>query len=486
MKLFTAQLATETNTFAPCPTGWGGFQESGIFHGDASQRAPQGMGFALAEVRRLAERDGHEIVEGICAEAQPSGPTIRAVYESLRDEILGKIEAAQPLGGVLLVLHGAMVAEGYDDCEGDLLSRVRAIVGPEVPIAATLDPHCHFTERMRRSADILIAYKEYPHTDPIDRLREAYQLLLDTAAGKIRPTTGVYDCRMVGAWHTTSEPMATFVRRMKSLEGRDGVLSVSLGHGFPWGDVPEAGAKFWVVTDNNLADATALATQLGHEFWALREATRPAWLDVDTGLDRALEVGGGPVVIGDVADNPGGGAPGDNTVILRRIIERQIANVAIGCFWDLGAIQICHDAGVGATFDLRLGGKCGVASADPLDLRVTVRALTDQHTQSISGLTIPFGRAVWLEAANGVDIVLASVRNQVVGVDAFTGLGIDFESKRLVVVKSTQHFQAEFAPRAKAIFHIAAPGAVTPSFADLNYRRRDLNYWPRVSNPFEA
>jgi len=111
MKLFTAQLATETNTFAPCPTGWGGFEESGIFHGDASLRAPQGMGFALAEVRRLAERDGHEIVESICAEAQPSGPTIRAVYESLRDEILGKIEAAQPLGGVLLVLHGAMVAE---------------------------------------------------------------------------------------------------------------------------------------------------------------------------------------------------------------------------------------------------------------------------------------------------------------------------------------------------------------------------------------
>ncbi|MBN4668958.1 M81 family metallopeptidase, partial [Pandoraea nosoerga] len=125
--LFTAQLSTETNTFAPCPTGWGGFEESGIFHGDASLRAPQGMGFALAEARRLAERDGHEIVEGICAEAQPSGPTIRAVYESLRDEILGKLEAAQPLDGVLLLLHGAMVAEGYDDCEGDLLSRVRAI-----------------------------------------------------------------------------------------------------------------------------------------------------------------------------------------------------------------------------------------------------------------------------------------------------------------------------------------------------------------------
>ena len=152
--------------------------------------------------------------------------------------------------------------------------------------------------------------------------------------------------------------MAGFVRRMQSFEGRDGVLSVSLGHGFPWGDVPEAGAKLWVVTDDDLAKADALAAQLAREFWALRDATRPAWLDIDAGLDRALAVEGGPVVLADVADNPGGGAPCDSTFILRRVVERRIANVAIGCFWDLGAIQICKDAGVGATLNLRIGGKC--------------------------------------------------------------------------------------------------------------------------------
>lgn len=484
MKIFAAQLSTETNTFAPCPTGWGGFQENGIYRGDASIRASDSVGYMMAELRRLAESDGHELAEGLSAEAQPSGPVIREVYETLRDEIVAGVRAALPLDAVVLMLHGAMVAQNHDDCEGDLLACVREVVGPDVPIAATLDPHCHFTELMQYAANILIAYKEYPHTDGIERLHEVYRLVTQAAERKISPVTAVHDCRMVGAWHTTTEPMAGFVRRMKSFEGHDGILSVSLGHGFPWGDVPEAGAKLWVVADGDAQRAAALAHQLGNEFWALRYEVRPKWLDLDHGLDVALAVGTGPVVVADVADNPGGGAPGDSTFILRRIVERDIPNVALGCFWDLGAIQICADAGVGATLDLRIGGKCGTASGDPIDLRVTVRAVHDTHSQSIRGMSIPLGRSVWVEGANGLDIVLVSVRTQVIGVDAFTGLGVAMDAKRLVVVKSTQHFQAEFAPRAKAVVHLAAPGALTPDFAALPYRHRSLKYWPRVENPF--
>lgn len=484
MKIFAAQLSTETNTFAPCPTGWGGFQENGIYRGDASIRASDSVGYMMAELRRLAESDGHELAEGLSAEAQPSGPVIREVYETLRDEIVAGVRAALPLDAVVLMLHGAMVAQNHDDCEGDLLACVREVVGPDVPIAATLDPHCHFTELMQYAANILIAYKEYPHTDGIERLHEVYRLVTQAAERTISPVTAVHDCRMVGAWHTTTEPMAGFVRRMKSFEGHDGILSVSLGHGFPWGDVPEAGAKLWVVADGDAQRAAALAHQLGNEFWALRYEVQPKWLDLDHGLDVALAVGTGPVVVADVADNPGGGAPGDSTFILRRIVERDIPNVALGCFWDLGAIQICADAGVGATLDLRIGGKCGTASGDPIDLRVTVRAVHDTHSQSIRGMSIPLGRSVWVEGANGLDIVLVSVRTQVIGVDAFTGLGVAMDAKRLVVVKSTQHFQAEFAPRAKAVVHLAAPGALTPDFAALPYRHRSLKYWPRVENPF--
>ncbi|VVE78588.1 M81 family metallopeptidase [Pandoraea sputorum] len=484
MKIFAANLSTETNTFAPCPTGWGGFQENGIYRGDASIRASDSVGYMMAELRRLAEADGHELAEGLSAEAQPSGPVIREVYETLRDEIVAGVRAALPLDAVVLTLHGAMVAQNHDDCEGDLLACIREVVGPDVPIAATLDPHCHFTELMQYAANILIAYKEYPHTDGIERLHEVYRLVTQTAERKVSPVTAVHDCRMVGAWHTTTEPMAGFVRRMKSFEGHDGILSVSLGHGFPWGDVPEAGAKLWVVADSDPQRAAALAHQLGNEFWTLRHEVQPKWLDLDHGLDAALAVGTGPVVVADVADNPGGGAPGDSTFILRRIVERDIPNVALGCFWDLGAIQICADAGVGATLDLRIGGKCGTASGDPIDLRVTIRAVHDTHSQSIRGMSIPLGRSVWVEGPNGLDIVLVSIRTQVIGVDAFTGLGIAMDAKRLVIVKSTQHFQAEFAPRAKAVVHLAAPGALTPDFAALPYRHRSLNYWPRVENPF--
>ncbi|WP_174246526.1 M81 family metallopeptidase, partial [Burkholderia sp. L27(2015)] len=139
--------------------------------------------------------------------------------------------------------------DGYDDCEGDLVAHIRRIVGPDVIIGIELDLHCHYTELMHRSTDVIIAFKEYPHIDTEERGRELYRLLVDAASGRIRPVTAVFDCKMVGLWHTTREPMKSFVQRLQAVESQAGVLSVSLGHGFPWGDVPEAGARLWVVTD---------------------------------------------------------------------------------------------------------------------------------------------------------------------------------------------------------------------------------------------
>ncbi|TDP73026.1 M81 family metallopeptidase [Roseateles toxinivorans] len=485
MKFFVAQLETETNTFAAAPTGWGGFEACGIYRGDASVRAPDTTGAFMQAIRSILEADGHCVVEGLCASAEPFGRTVREVYESLREQMLADLRMAMPVDAVQLLLHGAMVADGYDDCEGDLMARVREIIGPDVPFGVELDLHCHFTERMRASADVIIAFKEYPHTDGVDRARELYRILLDMQAGRLRPTTAVFDCKMVGMWHTTREPMAGFVKRLQSFEGHDGVLSVSLGHGFPWGDVPESGAKLWVVTDNDTAKAQRLAEQLGREFWELRALTGGNALALDDALDQALQIDGGPVVLADVADNPGGGATSDSTFILRRLIERGIGNAVIGAFWDLGAIQICKDAGVGAVIDLRVGGKCGPASGAPVDLRVTVRAVVEAHSQSAvaMGVRAPMGTAVWVESAavpGGLHLLLASVRGQVFGTDAFTGLGLSLADKGLVVVKSSQHFHAEFAPIAKAVLYAATPGAINPDFARIPYVLRDLDYWPRV------
>ncbi len=486
MKWFIAHLATETNTFAAAPTGIKAFEEIGIYHGDASRRDPAGTGAFTHYLRGLVEGDGGEVAESLSTLAQPGGRTVRHVYEALRDEILDDLRAALPVDAVQLLLHGAMAAEGIDDCEGDLAARIREVVGAGVPIGLELDLHCHFTELMRRSADVIIAFKEYPHIDTDARALELYRILKDSALGRVRPVTAVFDCRMVGLWHTTREPMQGFVRRMQVAEREPGVLSVSLGHGFPWGDVPEAGARLWVVTDNDPALAQALADRLGAEFWALRTQIGPEVIGIDEALDAAApeyRAGGGPVVLADIADNPGGGAAGDSSFILRRLVERGEGNAVVGALWDLGAVHACQSAGAGARLALRIGGKCGPASGQPLDLEVTVRAIAENHTQSALGTRERLGDCVWVEADNGLHILLSSIRTQVYGLDAFTGIGISLADKNIVVVKSTQHFHAEFAPLARKVCYVTTPGAMSFDFAAIDYRARSLAYWPRMSDP---
>lgn len=487
MKLFMATLATETNTFSPIPTGRAAFYEDRTwFRNDGSRHPPQLGNVALITWRTLAERDGHIVVESICASAQPSGPTLRRIYEELRDTLLDDLRAAMPVDVVLLCMHGAMVAYGYDDCEGDTLARVREVVGPDVAVGIELDLHCHLTETMRASADVLITYKEYPHTDVAERAHELYALCTRAAAGKIRPVMAFQECRMISMWRTPEGPMRSFVRRMQSLEGHDSILSVSFGHGFPWGDVEEVGAKMVVVADGDRARAEALAKTLADEIFALREQTAKHEDTIDQGIDRALAVpaGAAPVVLADVADNAGGGAPSDNTAILRRLVDRGVRDALIGCFWDPVAVQFCTEAGEGASFDLRIGGKCGRASGDPVDLRVTVRRVLPRHDQTgLSGGRANLGASAWV-SHEGIDIVLVSVRSQTFGPDAFTGLGIGLAGKRIVVVKSTQHFYAAFAPVASEVRYVAAPGAIPPDYANIPFTKRTLPYWPRVADPF--
>jgi microcystin degradation protein MlrC len=483
MKIFAATFATETNTFAVVPTGRVDFDAYGIYRGDGSIKSPDGMGAFHAELCRLAAPDGHSVAESLVTFAQPSGTTLRAVYEEFRQDILDDLKAALPVGAVQLYLHGAMVADGYDDCEGDLIQHVRRIVGPDVPIGVELDLHCHFTEAMRTAADIIICYKEYPHTDGIDRLRELYRLTMQQAAGKLRPVTAMHDCRMVGLWHTTAEPMKSFVRRMQSFEGRDGVLSVSLGHGFPWGDTPDTGARLWVVADGDLAKATALAAQLGREFRDLRHQTYTAPLSIADAVAKALAAKSGPVVLADVGDNAGGGAMSDSTFILRALLDAGARDAVLGCYWDLGAVALCRSAGVGATLDLRIGGKCGPLSGDPVDLRVTVRAILDDHGQHALSLRYLLGTCVWVQAANGIDLVLNTTRSQVFTPEAFEPLGIRLADKKIIVVKSSQHFHAGFAPIAKDIIYVGSPGSTAQDFARIPFRKRSLDYGPRIENP---
>jgi len=481
MRIFTAMLATETNTFSPIPTGWSCFEEAGIERGAGVTRG--GTGSLSHLWGEMAQADGHEAVHSVCAWASPAGPTVRAVYESLRDEILRDAQREGPFDIALVHLHGAMVADGYDDCEGDLLTRLRAVLGPKAIIGVELDLHCHITEAMLANADAIITFKEYPHIDAGPRARELFRLCVDAAAGQTRPVMATWDCRMVNMFPTPSGPMAAFVAEMKAQEGRDGVLSLSLGHGFPWGDVAGSGVRMLAVTNGDEAGARDVARRFGERFFALRNEVTDPGLSIDAALDRALGGPPGLIVIADKADNTGGGAPGDSTFIPRRVVERGLRDVAIGPLWDPVAVRFCHDAGVGARLRLRIGGKCGPESGDPIDLTVEVRGLSGSLVQTGLGRPNVLGRAAWVEC-DGVHIVLVERREQAFSPDLFSSIGLPLEAMRIAVVKSTAHFRAGFAPVAAEILTTIGPGALLEDFAAIPYRKRSLNYWPRVEDPF--
>ncbi len=479
MRVFTASLATETNTFAPMPTGLSAFTEDGSYFPAGTH--PPGMSFfggPLHAARQRAQQHGWTLVEGLVAAAQPGGTTTRAAYETLRDQLLADLHAALPVQLVLLGLHGAMVADGYPDCEGDLLTHVRQIVGPGVVVGAELDPHHHLTAAMLAQADLLIAFKQYPHTDILERAFELVDLCAAQVVHGRRPLPSVADCRMAVVVHTTRAPAQGFVQRLQALEGQGGVLSVSLTHGFPWADVPDMGTKVLVYTDSRQAEGDALARRLADELIAMRTQLEPTWLDVDQALDAALAAPPGMVVIADSADNPGGGAAGDSTFLLRRLVQRGIAHAALGPLWDPQAVRIAFDAGTGARLPLRIGGKTGPLSGAPLDADCTVLALQRGMVMSaLAGTTQPLGDCALLDVA-GVLVVLVSRRSQAMGVDLFTQLGCDPAAQRIVVVKSSQHFRAAFAPLAVQVLDCAAPGAVTADLRQLPYRHIRRPMWP--------
>ena len=486
MRVFIACLGTETNTFSSLPTGEQTYLDTALFDGDATRHAPTPFSQPLHIWRTRAEEQGHEVVEGLCAFAQPAGRTIRRVYEDYRDRILAQAKAALPLDLVLVNMHGAMVAEDYDDCEGDLLARLREVIGPDTVLGGELDLHCHITPLMLEAATALITYKEYPHIDIGERAEDLFRLCHDAALGRTRPVMAAHDCRMISMWRTTGEQMQAFVADMKAREGRDGVLAVSFGHGFPWGDVAEVGAKTLVVADGDEDKAAALAADLAARLWAMREETRPTAIGIDEALDRALAIDGGPVVLADVSDNAGGGAPSDSTFILERLIARGIGDVASGLYWDPVAVRFCMEAGEGARLNLRIGGKCGPDSGDPVDLTVNVKRIATGADQTFGSARNRIGDAVWVRADGGLDLVLNTIRTQVFHPDAFTAVGLDPADKKIVVVKSTQHFHAGFAPIAAEILYVAAPGAIPPDFAAIPYTKLAKPYWPRVEDPWAA
>jgi microcystin degradation protein MlrC len=489
MRIFTASLATETNTFSPVPTDRFAFEMAFYAAPGEHPETPTLCSSPIVALRKRAASEGFTLIEGTATWAEPGGLLQRETYENLRDEILGQLKAALPVDAVILGLHGAMVAQGYHDCEGDLLERIRKMVGPDVIVACELDPHSHLTPKRVANADILAAFLEFPHTDFYERGEHVVELGIAALRKEIRPVLSTFDCRMIQMLPTSREPMRSFVDRLKTMQGRDGILSISVIHGFMPADVPELGTRILVVTDNNKAAGDALAEKLGRELYDLREQLPLEMLSPDDGIDRALAAfavtSSRPAVIADVWDNPGGGVAGDGTHILRRLIARKVEKVAVATIWDPIAVQFCHAAGEGAVIDLRLGGKAGPLAGEPIDARVKVLRAICEGWQSFRQSRVTLGQsAVVRIEGTEIDIILNTNRTQAFEPDIFSNIGIDPMAKHLLVVKSTNHFHAGFEPIAAEIVYVSAPSSYPTDPRKTVYRELKRPLWPRVENPW--
>ena len=469
MRIFAACLATETNTFSPIPTGLSDFNP--VRSIDPTVPAE---GHMLSVLYQHGKDCGDEVIFSLSAFAEPAGITVRSAYEELRDEILRDLQAAGPVNIVLLLLHGAMVADGYDDCEGDMIALVRQQVGSDVVIAVELDLHCHISQQAVDDTDIIITFKEYPHIDINDRAIELYDLACRASRGEVNPTTALVDCNMIGLYPTFNPPMCEFVKRMTATERQDKILSVSFAHGFPWGDVPYTDGKVMVITDNDPKLASDTGKSLANEIFALRHEIGFQSLPMEEAMSKAMASDKHPVVVADQSDNAGGGAPSDSTFALRWLLEHSVQNAAIAIFYDPHAVKMAKIAGPGATLPVRLGGKVGPASGDPLDLEVSVLAVTEEHVNQFPQLQgepmkYPLGNTVALHC-RGVDIIVSSLRSQCYSPKIFEDFGIDPTKKHLLIPKSMNHFAAAFAPIAGEIIYMAAPGAVAPIIERINYK----------------
>lgn len=492
MKVFVAVLAHESNSFSPLPTDLDSYRDFLVYDPETGLGADRLAQFeGIAPLASLCEARGHEVVRGPWAAATPSGPTGRRTFERLRDAVLDSLRKAAPVHAILLFLHGAQMAEGYDDCEGELLAAVRREVGPEPFVGVLLDLHCNVTPAMATHADALVPCKEYPHTDWPERSAELVAMAERAHAGEIRPRTLFQPVPMLGFYHTTREPLRSFVDELTALEGRDGVLAANLAHGFPFADQADAGAGVILVVDGDAPGAAVTARELGLRFFGMREAVNASHPDIGAALDeveqRLSQPGRGPIVLADTSDNPGGGAPGDATFLLHEIVRRGLRNVAVAPFWDPEAVKIAFKAGEGSRLAMRIGGKLGPLSGPPLDLHVTVRGLhADIQQETFSGQKDSLGPCATVVTDQGLVLVLNTIRQQTFSPECFTEAGVDVGAAALLVVKSAQHFHALFAPVARHILYCRGPGYMDSDFARLPLSKVARPIWPLDATPFDV
>ncbi|MET0852870.1 MAG: M81 family metallopeptidase [Candidatus Rokuibacteriota bacterium] len=477
MRLFLAMMSHETNTFSNIPTDRGQFEKRNLHYGGEIVETFRGTGTCLGGMIAAAERLGATLVPSVAAAASPAGRVTKDIYEHVKERLLADLRAAGRVDGVLLDLHGAMVPEGMDDGEGDIIAAVRAMVGASVPIAVTLDLHGNLSEAMVRGADLLHGYKTYPHVDMAERGVEAAERLADTIARRIRPTAAFRRPPLlppIGSQRTAVGPMRHLYDMADEMERDPKVVSISILAGFPYADIPEAGLGVYVVTDDDPALAEALAERLARAAWERRHEFVHAGLPVPEAVRRALAAPGRPVVLADMADNTGGGAAGDGTEILRELVRVGARSAVVACLWDPAAVEACVRAGVGQRITLPVGGKVDDRHGAPLTVTGVVRTLSDGrfvHKGPMGrGLPGRLGVTAVLDV-DDIKVILISYRWQTLDPEMLRFVGLEPLDHKIVVVKSTIHYRAAFEPLAAEIVEVDAPGLSSSNLDRFRFER---------------
>ncbi|MBP6563102.1 MAG: M81 family metallopeptidase [Neisseriaceae bacterium] len=478
MRIIIAGFQHETNTFAPTQAGYDKFEHGGGYppmcHGD-DLFALKDMNIPIAGFINQASQDGHELIPVIWAAAAPSAHVTIDAFERICADITTAV-ASQAADGVYLDLHGAMVCVHHDDGEGELLARIRALIGPDIPLVASLDLHANVTDKMLANADRLVAYRTYPHVDMADTgARAAVQMNAcfngDTAVLVNRRLPFLTP---INAQCTFVEPARSVYAHVAELE-RTSMSSMSFATGFPAADFSECGGVVWGYAPT-LEVATANVDLIYTQIVDNEAAWDVSFLSPEAAVAQAMALAQDadkPVVIADTQDNPGAGGDANTMGVLKALVAAKAQNAAIGLIVDPAAVAAAYAAGVGASIDIALAGTSGIDGDSPLHGRFTVKTLSDGRCQyggpMMHGVQVDVGRSACL-AIDDILVVVSTDKAQMLDRNLFRMAGVHPEEMAIVVVKSSVHFRADFEPIAAAVLIAKAPGPLLADPVDLPWQ----------------
>ncbi|MCA9074568.1 MAG: M81 family metallopeptidase [Planctomycetaceae bacterium] len=484
MRIGIIALLQETNTFISEPTTIDHFVENLIVFGDDVQTHFAGTDHEVGGFFEKLEETDHEVVPLFAARALPFGTVTDETYAALLDELLRELRGAGTLDGLLVAPHGATVSKTVRDVDGDWLTKVREIVGPDVPIISTADPHGNLSPKMIAAVDAITAYRTNPHIDQRARGIEAADRLLRTLAGEIRPVTAaVFPPLFINIDKQCSEeePCHSLLELAAEMRSRPGVLSTSLFLGFPYADVPEMGSAFAVVTDGDRDLAQQLANEFAAVMWERRHEFVADLIDVESAVQQAIDAPESPVLLLDMGDNVGGGSAADGTALVHEL-HRQKVNAFI-CLNDPQAVYYAEKAGIGNYVQLSVGGTTDNLHGEPFTAKFIIHDVTDgqfEEPEARHGGMRHFdqGRTAIVIADTGLTVMLTSRRMVPFSLHQLTDFGIDPSSFKVIVAKGVNAPIAAYAPVCPKLIRVNTPGATTADVMSLEYHHRRRPMFP--------